>query len=74
MGGEIEAERLGQGLMLGDGQHRSQGAGVVVVRVEQRQTSEEVRARRNISVASWCLTESRAKARDLAGALLRAGV
>ena len=37
--------------MLSDGQHRSQGAGVVVVRMEQRQAREDIRARCDISVA-----------------------
>ena len=51
MSNEVEAKRLGQGLMLSDGQHRGQGASVVVMSVEQRQTSEEVRAHRDISFA-----------------------
>jgi hypothetical protein len=49
--GEVEAERRGQDLMLSDGQHLGQGGGVVVMRVKQRQASEEVRARCNIGIA-----------------------
>jgi hypothetical protein len=51
VGLEVEAERRGQGLVLGGSEHRGERGGVTMVRVEQRQAGEEVRTGRDLELA-----------------------
>ena len=55
MGLEVEVERRGQSLMLGDGKHRGERYGVRMVRVKQRQAGEKVRTSSDVGLALSCL-------------------
>ena len=51
MGLDVEVERRGQSLMLGDRKHRGERDGVRMMSVEQRQAGEEVRTSSDLSFA-----------------------